>query len=76
MKLISCNGAKTPFCRIQHHVQCLMIDRADFAGRKVVQNGAPIMTKSGREWVVLQDLDIEDEDFARLGADYGAQPGC
>lgn len=38
-----------------------------------MQNGAPITTEVGREWVVLQDLDIEDEDFARLGADYGAQ---
>jgi len=47
--------------------------RAEFAGKKIVQNGAPITTEVGREWVVLQDLDIEDEDFARLGADYEAQ---
>ena len=50
--------------------------RADFAGKKVVQNGAPVQTEEGRRWVVLEDVDIEDEDFARIGADYEAQTGA
>jgi len=44
--------------------------RAEFPGKKVVENAAPVLIKGKREWVPFEDIEIDEEDFTRLGADF------
>ncbi len=44
--------------------------RARFAGRKTAAFGSPVMIDGRRQWHVVEDLDFDDSDFARLGFDY------
>ncbi len=44
--------------------------RASFPGRRVVENGAPVLVNGRREWVKLRDLDIDESDFEAIGGDF------
>jgi aminoglycoside 3-N-acetyltransferase len=49
--------------------------RAEFASKKVVINGAPILVEGNRQWVKIQDIDLNSDDFATIGADYETETG-
>ena len=49
--------------------------RADFPGKKVVQNGAPVMVDNQRQWVTYKDINLNEEDFPEIGEAFTAQTG-
>lgn len=46
--------------------------RAQWPGRKLVQNGAPVMQDGHRQWVSFDDIDTDADDFVQIGAAYAA----
>ena len=44
--------------------------RADFPTKRVVQDGAPISQAGARTWTTFEDINVDDSDFDRLGADF------
>src|SRR5690606_9219939 len=50
--------------------------RADFPGKRVIENGAPVMIDGRREWVTFRDVDINDEDFPRIGEAFERETGA
>ncbi len=50
--------------------------RADFPGKRIIENGAPVLTDGGREWVTLRDIDFDDEDFPALGEAFERETGA
>ena len=44
--------------------------RADFLSKRVVQEGAPISQAGSTTWTTFEDIDVDDSDFDRLGADF------
>lgn len=49
--------------------------RADFPGKREVQSGAPVLVEGERQWVTFPDIDLNADDFARLGRDFTAESG-
>jgi aminoglycoside 3-N-acetyltransferase len=49
--------------------------RAAFAGKREVENGAPVMLAGRREWVRIRDIALDCSDFERLGADFERKTG-
>lgn len=49
--------------------------RAAYPGRRIVQTGAPLRVDSQRVWVTMQDVDLDSDDFPRLGADFERATG-
>jgi aminoglycoside 3-N-acetyltransferase len=47
--------------------------RAHWTGKHHKQSGAPVNEGGERRWVTFSDLDVDADDFAKLGADFGAQ---
>ncbi len=41
--------------------------RAEFLGKKVMTQGAPMLIDGQRRWVSMQDVDLNDEDFPQIG---------
>lgn len=46
--------------------------RATWTGKRTHLEGAPMMVSGARRWVTWDDLDVDDDDFARLGEDFAA----
>ena len=46
--------------------------RATWPGRKLAQNGAPVMQDGRRQWVTFDDVDTASDDFVEIGAAYAA----
>ena len=46
--------------------------RAVWPGRKLAQNGAPVMVDGRRQWVNFDDVDTDSDDFVEIGAAYAA----
>ncbi len=44
--------------------------RADFAGKQVGPQGTAIRVDGGRRWVTFEDIELDSDDFGRLGEDY------
>lgn len=44
--------------------------RASYPSKKMTRQGAPVLVDGKRMWVEFEDLDWDDEDFPKLGADY------
>jgi aminoglycoside 3-N-acetyltransferase len=44
--------------------------RARYPSKKTVSFGSPVTIDGVRRWHVVEDLDFDDSDFARLGIDY------
>ena len=44
--------------------------RADFPTKCVVQEGAPVSQAGSRTWTTFEDINVDDSDFDRLGADF------
>ena len=49
--------------------------RADFPGKKEIQQGAPILQDGVRRWVKLNELDENSEDFEEIGKAYQKSGG-
>jgi aminoglycoside 3-N-acetyltransferase len=41
--------------------------RADYPGKREVDDGAPILVDGRRQWVVIHDIDGDGDDFAAIG---------
>lgn len=41
--------------------------RAEYPGKKLIENGAPLLFEGQRQWVKMQDIEFDDSDFARIG---------
>ena len=78
-------GEHSPLARIydlQGYVLLLGVDhsrntsihlaeyRADFPSKRLIQEGAPISQGGARTWATFEDIDVDDSDFDRLGADF------
>jgi aminoglycoside 3-N-acetyltransferase len=49
--------------------------RASWPGRRLIRTGAPVLVNGTRQWVPFNDLDWDDDDFPRIGADFAADTG-
>lgn len=49
--------------------------RAEYDGKREIRNGAPILRAGQRVWVETTDLDLDTEDFERIGEDFLAETG-
>jgi len=50
-------------------------NRARFAGRRTITQGAPVLRRGRRTWATFAELDMRVEDFRELGAAFGAPVG-
>jgi aminoglycoside 3-N-acetyltransferase len=50
--------------------------RAGFSSKRSRAYGSPVTIDGQRRWHVVDDLDFDDSDFARLGADYERETGA
>ncbi|NTU82347.1 MAG: AAC(3) family N-acetyltransferase [Chloroflexales bacterium] len=49
--------------------------RADLPAKRHINTGAPMLVDGERRWVTFNDLDWNDTDFPRIGADFAADTG-
>ncbi|MEN8241946.1 MAG: AAC(3) family N-acetyltransferase, partial [Chloroflexota bacterium] len=49
--------------------------RADFPGKTLAMNGAPIEVDGERQWVKFEEIDYSDDDFSQIGSDFSAKTG-
>jgi aminoglycoside 3-N-acetyltransferase len=49
--------------------------RVDFPAKKPVRLGAPISVNGKREWVWFDDINFDNSDFERIGADFSRETG-
>ena len=49
--------------------------RAEWSGKRIVKNGAPVIRNGVRRWVPFDDLPWDGGDFARIGAAFRAAGG-
>lgn len=49
--------------------------RASFPGKKGVVNGAPVNAGGRREWLPIQDYDVDDGDFPAIGEAFERETG-
>ena len=49
--------------------------RADFSGKRYVQEGTAMLVEGERRWVTFSSLDWEPDDFATIGGAYEAEHG-
>ncbi len=49
--------------------------RAEFAGKKIIREGAPILVNGERQWVEYDDVDVDSDDFAEIGQAFEATGG-
>jgi aminoglycoside 3-N-acetyltransferase len=49
--------------------------RADYPGRQVVRQGAPVLADGRRRWATFEMIDPDDSDFEMLGADFARETG-
>ena len=47
--------------------------RAEWPGKPYVNTGSAMLINGERQWVTYEALDIDDDDFEQIGADYEAQ---
>jgi aminoglycoside 3-N-acetyltransferase len=49
--------------------------RATFPGKRLGQQGAPLLIDGVRRWVAFETLDVDADDFPQLGADFARDTG-
>ncbi len=47
--------------------------RADYSGKQLADNGAPLLLNGERRWIEYEDIDYDSEDFPILGAAFAAE---
>lgn len=50
--------------------------RADYPGKKIMPNAAPILVDGHRRWAPLRDINLDDSDFAAIGEAFERETGC
>ncbi len=88
--LLSRMGEQSPLARIYDlggHVLLLGVGhgnnsslhlaeyRANFPGKTIDRNGAPILVDGLRRWVKYEEMGINDDDFVQIGADFAQTTG-
>ena len=49
--------------------------RAQFPGKRVTKQGAPLIIRERREWVEFDDYDFDDSDFTAIGTSFSEMTG-
>ena len=49
--------------------------RTLYPSRRIVQAGAPLLVDGQRVWVTMHDVDLDSDDFPRIGADFERTTG-
>ncbi len=49
--------------------------RANWPGKKTINNGAAIMVNDQRQWVTFSNVDLDESDFPQIGAAFAAAGG-
>ena len=49
--------------------------RANYAGKREIENGAPVYRAGRRVWATMKDIDIGTADFERIGEDFFTETG-
>ena len=49
--------------------------RATFENKRIIKSHGPVMQNGQRFWAAFDDVDINSEDFHRIGADFTADTG-
>ncbi len=49
--------------------------RAQFQNKREIEDGAPVYRAGQREWVTIKDIDLQAEDFERIGQDFLTETG-
>jgi aminoglycoside 3-N-acetyltransferase len=49
--------------------------RAQYQGKREIENGAPVYSGGHRTWVKIKDIDLQTEDFEQIGKDYLTETG-
>lgn len=49
--------------------------RADYRGKKFREDGAPILIEGERQWVTLQDIELDDSDFVAIAESFARETG-
>jgi len=49
--------------------------RADFPGKTIQKCGAPIIENGGRKWATFDDIDLNSDDFPKIGKAYEESEG-
>ncbi len=49
--------------------------RASYPSRRIIRAGAPLLINSQRVWMSMQDIDLDSDDFPRIGADFERTTG-
>lgn len=50
--------------------------RASYPGRRVIWSGAPLLVDGRREWLRIQDIDLDESDFEQIGECFAHETGC
>lgn len=50
--------------------------RAVYPGKKKERNGAPVLVNGQRQWVEIEDIYLDDEDFAKAGEAFEQEAQC
>ncbi|CAG0945909.1 partial SPbeta prophage-derived aminoglycoside N(3')-acetyltransferase-like protein YokD, partial [Anaerolineae bacterium] len=49
--------------------------RANFPGKRIIKQGAPILVNGERRWAEFEDVDTNSDDFPLIGADFARDTG-
>jgi aminoglycoside 3-N-acetyltransferase len=49
--------------------------RAQYQGKREIENGAPVYSAGHRIWVKIKDIDLQTADFEQIGKDYLTETG-
>lgn len=49
--------------------------RAEFPGKQHIFSKAPVLANGQRQWVMFQDIGLNDEDFEAIGASFARKTG-
>ena len=50
--------------------------RAEFPGKRLVQEAAPVSVRGRRRWIEFESLLVDSSDFTRLGGEYERETGA
>ena len=50
--------------------RCTWPNPASYPSRRIIRAGAPLLIDDQRVWVTMQAIDLDSDDFPRIGADF------
>ncbi len=48
---------------------------ANYSGKVVETNGAPVLVNNKRQWITLSEINLDIDDFEKIGADFSRDTG-